>query len=140
MAFREKTAWISLFVGLGVYIFYFVQAVPAIARGDAGGGYYFRLMVVATVISIIATIVLTVASAVMAPRDAKAPRDEREKLISLKASQFARFTLSAGAFAAIIALFVGVDRFLAANLLFFTLALSELMQSGAWIFYNRRGV
>jgi hypothetical protein len=140
MSFREKAAWISLVVGIGVYAFYFAQAIPAVARGEAGGSYYFWLMVIATVISVVATIVLTVASAVMAPKDAKAPRDEREALVVLKAYPFAAYTLAAGAFMTIVLLFIGADRFFAANLLFFVLCLSELMKSCAQIFCYRRGV
>jgi hypothetical protein len=140
MPFREKTAWISLVVGVGVYVFYFALAVPTMTRGQAPGGYYFGLLVAATVLSVIATIVLTLASAVMAPKDANAPRDEREALIALKSSRFAGAALAAGAFMTILALFLGADRFVAANFLFFALCLSELMKSGAQIVYYRRGV
>ncbi|HEX4859739.1 MAG TPA: hypothetical protein VFV07_00790 [Rhizomicrobium sp.] len=139
MAFREKAAWISLIVGIGVYVFYFAQAVPAMARGEAGGGYYFGLLAAMTVLFVIAMIVLTVVAAVFAPKDAKTPLDERERLIGLKASQIAGVVLSAGAFMTIIALFLGAERFFAANFLFLSMAVSETLKSGAQIFYYRRG-
>ena len=139
MAFREKAAWISLIVGIGVYVFYFAQAVPAMARGETGGGYYFGLLAAMTVLFVIAMIVLTVVAAVFAPKDAKTPLDERERLIGLKASQLAAVALSAGAFMTIIVLFLGADRFFAANFLFLSMAVSETLKSGAQIFYYRRG-
>ena len=140
MSFREKAAWISLVVSIGVYIFYFVQAVPAMTRGETGSGYYFGLLVGTTVLFVIALIVLTVVVAVLAPKDAKTPLDEREKLIGLKASQLAGAALSAGAFMTILVLFLGANRFFAANFLFFSMGISETLKSGAQIFYYRRGV
>lgn len=140
MSFREKAAWISLVVSIGVYVFYFAQAVPALAHGNTGGGYYFGLLVGTTVLFVIALIVLTVVVAVLAPKDAKTPLDEREKLIGLKASQLAGASLSAGAFMTILALFLGANRFFAANFLFFSMGISETLKSGAQIFYYRRGV
>jgi hypothetical protein len=138
MSFREKIAWISLVATVVVYGGYFASlTVPASGGGRLAAS--FGLLVGATVLFIIAMIVLTVFAAVLAPRDAAAPPDEREKLISLKASQFSYFALSSGAFTAIVALFVGTDRFFTANFLFFALVVSEIAKDAAQIVYFRRG-
>jgi len=137
MSFREKIAWISLAVTVAVYGGYFVFLT---ARGGEGWlSDSFGLLMGTTVLFIVLMIALTVVAAVLAPADAAAPVDEREKLISLKASQFSYFALSSGAFTTIVALFVGTDRFFAANFLFFSLIVAEIAKDAAQIFYFRRG-
>lgn len=137
MPFREKTAWISLLATLAVYGGYFASL--ALAGGEERPAAAFGRLVGATVLFIVLMIVLTVITAVLAPKDAAAPPDEREKLISLKASQFSYFALSSGAFAAIVALFVGTDRFFTANFLFFALIVAEIAKDAAQIVHFRRG-
>ena len=135
MPFREKIAWISLMATLAVYGGYFMFLT--VSRDGLSDS--FGLLVGTTVLFIVAMIALTVIAAVLAPQDAAAPADEREKLISLKASQFSYFALSCGAFTTIVALFVGTDRFFAANFLFLSLIVAEIAKDAAQIFYFRRG-
>jgi hypothetical protein len=139
MPFREKIAWISLLLTVAVYGGYF--ACLSVPRGSGDWlSDSFGPLVGATLLFVVLMIVLTVAVAVLAPKDAAAPLDEREKLIALKAAQFAYFALSAGAFTAIVALFAGTDRFFVANFLFFSLIAAEIAKDAAQIVYFRRGV
>jgi len=138
MPFREKIAWISLAATLVVYGGYFASLTVS-RDGEGWLSDSFGLLVGTTVLFVVLMIVLTVIAAVLAPQDAAAPVDEREKLIALKAAQFSYFTLSSGAFTTIVALFVGTDRFFAANFLFFSLIVAEIAKDGAQIFYFRRG-
>lgn len=130
MAFREKSAWISLLASVVIYGSYFAS----------GGVSSFGAMVGATVLFVLAMIVLTVLAAIFARRDAQRPADEREKLIMLKSSRFALVTIATGALAAIWAMFVGADRILVANGLFLALVLGEVAKDIAQIVYFRRGV
>ncbi|HWA92336.1 MAG TPA: hypothetical protein VG889_20025 [Rhizomicrobium sp.] len=130
MSFREKTAWISLFASLAIYGSYFAT----------GGMASFGAMVGATILFVIVMIVLTVAAAIFARRDASAPADEREKLIALKSSQVALVAIATGALGAIAAMFWDIDRVLVANGLFFALVLGEVGKDIAQIVYFRRGV
>jgi len=88
MSFREKTAWISLLSMAGIYGFYFWSL-----SGGAGG---VRLGLLDTIILLVAVqVVLNIAIAAFAPKDAKAPRDERDKLIEGKSARFAYAVLAA---------------------------------------------
>lgn len=130
MSFREKSAWISLFASVVIYGSYFVS----------GGLSSFGAMVGATILFVIAMIVLTVFAAVLAPRDARQPADEREKLIALKSSQIALVMITTGALGAIGAMFLNIDRILVANGLFLALVLGEVGKDAAQIVYFRRGL
>ncbi|HEX4294159.1 MAG TPA: hypothetical protein VHZ29_08495 [Rhizomicrobium sp.] len=130
MAFREKSAWIALVASLAIYGSYL-----------AGGGVSsFGALIGATVLFVLAMIVLTVAAAVMSPRDASQPADEREKLIALKSSQVCLVVITLGALGAIAALFGGIERAPVANFLFFSLVAGEIAKDAAQIVYFRRGV
>jgi hypothetical protein len=130
MSFREKSTWISLLASVAIYGGYFAT----------GGVSSFGGLVGATILFVIAMIVLTVCAAILAPRDASRPADEREKLIALKSARVALVVITTGALAAIWAMFFGTDRVLVANGLFFALVLGEIAKDTAQIVYFRRGV
>ncbi len=140
MSFREKSAWISLLLYLGIYGFYFTQVAVALARGQADGAHFLGLFGQSVVVFVVATIVLTVIAAIRAPRDAQAPEDEREKLITLKANSASGYVLAVGVVFAIGVLFYGADDFLAINLLFFALVMSEVYKVATQLVLYRRGV
>jgi len=133
MSFREKTAWISLISMAGIYGLYFWPLMRAGAKRSNTGG------LLGTVIAlIIVQIVLTIAVAVFDPKNAQAPRDEREKLIELKASRFAYSGLATGiAFAVFFAALPSPIIF-GANSLLFILVVCELMRSSSQIIQYRR--
>ena len=80
-----------------------------------------------------------IAAAVMSPRDASAPQDEREKLITLKANSASGYVLATGVVMTIGVIFLGVKDFLVINLLFFSLVLSEVYKNVNQIVLYRRG-
>jgi hypothetical protein len=88
---------------------------------------------------VLATIVLTVVAAVLAPKDAGAPLDERERLITLKANSASGYVLAAGVVLVIGVLFYGADDFLTINLLFFALVVSEIYKVTTQLVLYRRG-
>jgi uncharacterized iron-regulated membrane protein len=139
MSFREKSAWISLFLYLGIYGFYFARVATALSRGQADAAHFLGLFGQSVVMFVAATIVLTVVAAVLAPKDAQAPQDEREKLITLKANSASGTVLAGGVVLVIGILFYGANDFLAINLLFFALVLSEVYKVAAQLVLYRRG-
>jgi len=140
MSFREKSAWISLLLYLGIYGFYFSRVAMAVTRGQADGGHFMGLFAESVIAFVVATIVLTVVAAVTAPKDAEAPEDEREKLITLRANSNSGYVLATCVILVIGVLFYGADDFLTINLLFFSLVLSEVCKVATQIVLHRRGV
>jgi hypothetical protein len=130
MPFREKTAWISFLSTAAIYAVYFW----ALRHGsDVFGG------LLGTVIALVVVqVVLTIAVAVSAPDEAKAPRDEREKLIELRATRVAYAGLATSV--AMACFFGGFEPPVVfnANALLFLLVAAELLRSGCQIALYRR--
>jgi len=136
MSFREKSAWISILSMSGIYAFYFWSVVRT---GSLTGGAHFGGMLVTVVALVVVQIVLTVAVAVFTPREAKAPPDERDRLIELRATRVA-YAVLAGSIAC--ACFFGAFTppiIFNTNALLFILVMAELMRSACQIVQYRRG-
>ena len=133
MSFREKSAWISLVSMAGIYGLYFWPMF----RSGQGRSYTGGLL--GTVIAlVIVQVILHSAVAIFDPKSAQAPRDEREKLIELKATSFAYAGLAtAVAFAIFFAAF-DPPLIFGANSLLFILVVTEIMRCSFQIFQYRR--
>lgn len=95
MPFREKSAWISLVCLLATFGLFFIL----LSQGRLGptGMHHLHWFLHALMAFIALQVVLHVVARVMAPLDAKAPLDERERLFLLKASRNAYMALFIGA-------------------------------------------
>lgn len=136
MPFREKTAWISLLSTAGISAVYFWSVVYG---GSAGGGDYFGGLLGTIVALVVVQVVLTIAVAVLTPDEAKAPRDEREKLIELRATRVAYAGLATSV---AMACFFGAFEppiVFNTNSLLFLLVTAEILRSGCQIIQYRRG-
>ncbi len=136
MSFREKTAWISILCMSGIYSVYFWSVFHS---GSVAGGSRFGGLLETIIALAVVQTVLTIAVAVFAPREAKAPRDERDRLIDLRATRFA-YGLLAGSIACA-CLFGGFNPpvIFNVNVLFSILVVAEILRSGCQIVQYRRG-
>jgi hypothetical protein len=135
MSFREKSAWISLLSMAIIYGLYFGSVVHAGPRA----GFHFGSLLATVITLIVVQVVLHIVVAIAAPKEAKATRDEREKLIDLKAT---RIAYSGLATAIVCACFFGAldpPIVFNTNALLFVLVTAELMRSGCQIIQYRRG-
>ena len=135
MSFREKTAWISLLSMTAIYTLYFVS----VFRAGAWTGFHFGGLLETVIALAVVETALTVAVAIFAPREASAPRDERETLIDLRATRLAYAAL-AGSIAC--ACFFGAFNppiIFNTNALLFVLVSAEVLRSGCQIIQYRRG-
>ena len=152
MPFREKLAWISLASTLLIWGSYFVEIGLDAAVGRLETGALLGLFIGRVVLSVIVEVVLATAAALLAPKEANAPADERETLIGLKATNAAYAVLSFGAvIAAVTGALVAVRgagllpqteadvAFVSANGVLFALVLAELVRSTWQIVGYRRG-
>jgi hypothetical protein len=134
MSFREKTAWISLVSMSGIYAFYFWS----VFRSGPNSAFAFGGLLETIVALVIVQAVLTIAAAIFAPTEAKARRDEREKLIELKATRFAYAALATSIACAC---FFGAFKppiIFNTNALLLILVVAELLRSGCQIVQYRR--
>lgn len=138
MAFREKLAWISIFAYGLVFGGYFLNLARAWDERWAQG-LSIGLMAAAVIALVVISVSMTATIALMTPRQANAPADERERLIDLKAERIASYTLSVGVVLLIGALLMGWNGILVANLLLASMVMSELVKAIAQIVAYRRG-
>ena len=136
MSFREKSAWISVVSMSGIYGFYFWSVVHA---GPHAGRFRFGGLLETIIALVVLQIVLTVAVAILRPSEAKAPRDERDKLIELRSMRVAYSGLATGL--ALACFFGAFDPPIVfnTNALLFILVTAEIMRSACRIIQYRRG-
>jgi hypothetical protein len=131
MSFREKTAWISLLSMSGIYGMYFWSVMRS--RSHAGG-------LLGTVIAlVIVQVALTIVVAIFDPKQAKAPADERDRLIGLRSTRVAYAALATSV---VCACFFGAfdpPIIFNTNALLFVLVVAEILRSGCQIIQYRRG-
>lgn len=136
MSFREKTAWISLLSMSGIYGFYFWSVFQS---GRHPGGFQIGSLLETIVALVVVQVVLIAAVAIYKPSEAKAPRDERDKLISLRAAHFA---YSGPATAVAMACLFGALNppiIFNTNALLFVLVTCEIMRAASQVIQYRRG-
>lgn len=136
MSFREKSAWISMLSMSVIYGCYFWSGIHT---GPHFGPVHLGGLIATVLLLVIVQVGLTIAVAIFAPRDARAPRDERDKWIDLRAT---RVAYSALATAVVFACFFGAFQppiVFDANALLFILVMAELLRSGCQILQYRRG-
>lgn len=140
MSFREKSAWISLFVHALVFgVFFFMLAMnwPSwLADTRLSVGLLFSAMLALVVIAG----ALTAATAAFSPRDAHAPEDEREKMVALKAAWLGSIVMTVGVVGSVGVLLLGWTSVLVAYILIAVLVVSEITKAIAQIAYFRASI
>jgi hypothetical protein len=137
MSFREKSAWISFFCLLGFGAFWLrnVIRVEAFHVREANPMLAFVSLLGAL---ILADIVLHIVIAVRNPKEARTPKDERERLIDLKAARVAFYVLTAGAWLSIATLHLNFDRLRIADSVLGAIIVAELVKFATQIALYRR--
>jgi uncharacterized membrane protein len=144
MPFREKSAWISLATMLLVFGGFFGGV--ASGRLAASGMATVHLLILAVLAVIGLQVVLKLAARGLARGDADAPKDERERLIELKATRIA-FHVLVGA--VLLAVFLVIHTRVAGGpfpgsprlglAMVACIVLADVVRSAAQIVYFRRG-
>ena len=135
MSFREKSAWISFLTLLPVSAIYFWRVGQTIAGHSRPPITLFFLMVGTLVV---AEVVLHVLIAARSPKEARAPRDERERLIDLKATRVAFAVLLFGAMGSVGTIHLGFGTWRMSQATLFAVAVAELTKFGSRIVLYRR--
>lgn len=137
MSFREKSAWISFVTILAVFIPFFWnsyrQYQGAVSGRDAVSTA-FTLLAAFVVLEIL----LHVALAIRAPKEARSPRDERERLIDLRATRVGFYVLLVGALASVGMVHLTSRAWVIQQVVLLAIVLAELVRFGGQIVLFRR--
>ena len=136
MSFRENTVWISMVSMLGLMAWYFW---PFLHSGQHGSGLAFSRLAIAAIVIVMISTVVRFVIAPFTPGEAKAPADEREKMIETKGKRFSYAVLAWAV--RLVCLFGAFNPTLAfnANTLLFFLMISEVFGFGYQIVQFRQG-
>jgi hypothetical protein len=138
MSFREKSAWITFFTVLlftGLWLTHTLRVEMLRAHDDHPMVWFFGTVAVLIALEI----GLHVAVAKQTPGEARTPKDERERLIDMKASRVAFYVLLAGTFTSIGTLHIpGANRLIMAQCLMGSILFSLLSRFGTQIALHRR--
>jgi hypothetical protein len=136
MSFREKSAWVSLLLILAIFGPYFWLVGRALSGAThVHGGTQFALIGVFVILEV----VLHIAIAVQSPRAARAPKDEREDLIDLRATRGAFYVLLGGALFSIFTLHFPINVWTLSQFVLFSVVVAELVKFARQIVLFRRG-
>ena len=144
MPFREKSAWISLVTMLVVFgAFFGAVAGDVLPASGVPTVHYLILSVLAV---IVLQLVLKLVARSLAQADAASPKDERERLIELKATRIAFYVLVGAVLLGVFLVihtpvaggpFPGSPRLGLAMVA--CIVLADVVRSAAQIVYFRRG-
>ena len=141
MSFREKSDWLSFF-SLCLLGIYFVEIARSLLSGSQPGEkyYYFTLFWVLVGVLVVIQVATHAVLAIRSPQDARAPVDERERLIQLRAMPPAYFVLLVGAFLTIGTMHMGLNVWQFAHCILLVIWIAELLRYGMRLVYYRRAV
>jgi hypothetical protein len=147
--FEEKTTWVSVVVGVLVPIAYFAVVLPPLADTAAADIAYQRPLVIAVAVSIVLTIVGTVAMAIATAVGAEITgsgsvddidrTDERDVAIGRRGDVIGYYVASAGAVVALIITMLEYDYFWIANTLYLSFAVAAVVGGIVKLRAYRRG-
>jgi cytochrome b561 len=96
MPFHEKSAWVMSVALLSCGVLYFGAVVAAWSESGQLMSPLIPLIVIYTVCLVVIAIVGHIAIAVLAPKDATAPVDERERQIFSRAGHYSSYVFAVG--------------------------------------------
>jgi len=97
MSFRETSAWITLVTVVVCFGAYFGSIAAGAVSPRGFGAVHLLLLCVAALV--VLQIGAHLIAAALAPKDARAPRDERERLIAWRAQSIGYYVLMVGVLA-----------------------------------------
>ena len=139
MPFREKSAWVMAALMTAAGAIYVWGAVTA-SRVLGQAAPPLAPLISFIMLVVIGAIVLQVALAILWPREADSPADERERLIQTKAGAWAGWVLTSGVLAGLTHFLVNGDGTVMFHILFVALIVSQVAEYAFAIFLFRRGV
>jgi len=140
MSFREKSAWVTLIAIIAVSLLVLTHMPQPWTIAPAPNGFMFHVLMLAIGLFVAIEIVAHVIIAWRSPRDALAPKDEREELIALKATRLGAYVYALLSLGSVALIHFGANRIGLAWCITLSFVVAEVVNYTARIVYYRRGV
>ena len=139
MAFREKTAWLTLATMLVAYSIYFTLIGAAARHGEPQLVTIVWTFGTIAVAQAIVVIVGTVLLAVSSTREARAPADERDRAIARRGASFGYYVLLVGVMVVGVVMPFSSTPWKIINAALAAIVLAEIVRNAAVLLSYRRG-
>ena len=141
MSFREKSAWIILITLVGLSILFVLHVPPPYSMTPEPNAPAFHALMIMIGLFVGVIVIGHIVIAVLAPREATSAKDERERLIALKATSIAAhlyaFLTIGGMFVAL--QLIGTNAIVIAYFIFSSFVVAEIVNYAMRVYYYRRG-
>ncbi len=140
MSFREKTAWITLATLIFASLLFILHPPLQLTLAPVSSVFSLHVLLLSIATFVVIEVVAIVVVRMRSPRDAKAPLDERERLIVLKARSLAWYVLAASSLGSVmVTIHLGANELGLAYCVLISFVLSLMVNYAARIVYYRRG-
>jgi uncharacterized membrane protein len=148
MSYQEKENIVNIFSALFITVTYALIVYHQHLQGQfdltedfSRWGIIFLIFIGVSIIArIIIYIIFSIINTIAMRREEKPISDERDKLIKLKSTRNSHYVFSIGFMLSIIALAIGMPFYGIFIAFIGCCLLSELIDNGSQIYYNRRGI
>jgi hypothetical protein len=140
MSFREKRAWVTLVTLIFILMLFWLHIPPTrmLAPPPDIWVLHVLMLMIATFVAI--QIIVGIVMRIRSPRDARAPKDERERLIELKSRAIAWYVLVILSLGGIfVTLHAGANEIGLGFVVLFSFVVAEIANYAMRIYYYRRG-
>ena len=137
MSFHEKSAWISL-VSVALVGFAFFLHVPRTLTPGTGPEVLYAMLICLAALVVIEAVAHAVV-AMRAPLDAEGPKDERDRLVELRAIRVAAYVYAALSMGAVSLLLIGANGVGIGYAVLLALVIAEVVNYGSRVVYYRLG-
>jgi hypothetical protein len=136
LSFREKSGWVMGALMLGAGLFYLRLALDV--SSEVGEAQPLAAFIPFTLFVVVVSVVAQVAMAILAPKEANAPADERERPLLDRAGHWSGFVLAAGAVTSLLYFLYHQDGVLLFHMVMASLILSQIAEYALQITLLRR--
>ena len=137
MSFREKVAWIALagiLLASGLYF-----GALAVHGATAPHHHFIGLFLAVVILQTVLTTAASIVAAIQSPRDARAPRDERDRNVTRMAAARSYYLLLTGVVLIAILTHFHPDLFTLLNAMLALIMASEALRYALQVVGYRRG-
>jgi hypothetical protein len=140
MSFREKTAWITLITLVFASLLFIVHPPTDLTLAPDSDLFRFHVLLLSIATFVVIEVVAILVLRLKSPLDAKAPLDERERLIALKARSIAWYVLAVSSLGSVMfTIHLGANEIGLAYCVLASFVVSLIVNYAARIVYYRRG-
>jgi hypothetical protein len=140
MSFREKSAWITLITLIVLSLAFFLHVPRPWTLTPDPTPFMFHVLMLAIGIFVAVEVLAHIVIVIWSPRDARAPKDERERLIELRSTQAAWYVYVLLGFSLMfVALHItGANVIGVAYLMLGSFVIAEIVNYGMRVYLYRR--